>query len=310
MTNTQQTWQITAKTYIRPEEKKLVEALEQKCLSAETIALKLELDYKASCAEAVNYEVTEAMNEFLAWQDHQLIGYIGISSFGGSTMEVNGMVAPEYRRQGVFKALYQKVYQEFQRRGDQEMLLLTDGRSQAGNGFIASLQAEYDHTEFEMVNASASQFLQTMDKPPVDEGFHLRLASNADQAEIVKQNAIYFDCDPSEVPAVLPEEEATRGMFIYIAELKGQIIGKANLQVIGGVNDANHKAGIFSVGVLPEFRGRGYGRSILMGMLDQCHGRNIDHVFLQVEAKNETALTLYLSCGFEVTSSMVYSLVR
>lgn len=303
-------WYVTAKTHLNASEKELVEALEQKCAATDQVSLKLELAYKAKDAETAHYEETETLNEFLAWQGQRLIGYMGISSFGGSVMEVTGMVDPAHRRQKVFKGLYERVYQEYQRRGAKEMLLLTDGRSQAGKGFVASLQAAYDHTEYEMVNPSASQFLKTVERTHINDDCRLRLASNEDQREIIRQNAIYFGCDPSEVPNVSPEEEAQRGMFIYMAEVVGEIIGKANLQVIDGVDEAARKAGIFGVGVLPEHRGRGYGRCILMGMLEKCSERKIDSVFLQVEAKNETALTLYLSCGFEVTSSMEYFLVR
>ena len=45
-------------------------------------------------------------------------------------------VHPEYRRRGVFTSLFAKVIDECKKRQFESILLLADGKSQAGNDFI------------------------------------------------------------------------------------------------------------------------------------------------------------------------------
>lgn len=48
---------------------------------------------------------------------------------------------------------------------------------------------------------------------------------NKDAEEIARQNYIFFQTDPS-TELTLPEEEAKRGIDIYMAELEQSCIGK------------------------------------------------------------------------------------
>jgi predicted acetyltransferase len=72
--------------------------------------------------------------------------------FGGADtpLEVNGMVHPEYRRQGVFGTLSRLVLAEWRRKSPKSMLLLSDRKSEAGRAFIQGTGARYHHSEHEM----------------------------------------------------------------------------------------------------------------------------------------------------------------
>jgi len=87
----------------------------------------------------------------------------------------------------------------------------------------------------------------------------------------------------------------------YIAEKGDRIIGKVNLQMSDGGT-----GGIYGLGVLPEFRGKGYGRAILIFGIEKLKDAKATQVMLQVAAENGTALNLYKSCGFQETSVMDY----
>jgi len=99
---------------------------------------------------------------------------------------------------------------------------------------------------------------------------------------------------------LLPEEEEKKGMIIYLAIKNKEIIGKIHLELNSEVG------GIYGLGVLPEYRGKGYGRAILLGGVQMMKEYNRKHIMLQVAAENATALNLYKSCGFEETSTMDY----
>jgi ribosomal protein S18 acetylase RimI-like enzyme len=89
-------------------------------------------------------------------------------------------------------------------------------------------------------------------------------------------------------------------MTIYLAQVDSRIVGKVNLQLVNGLG------GIYGLGVLPEHRGKGLGRAILVEAIEKLQAAGAARIMLQVEAGNATALNLYTSCGFRATSVMDY----
>jgi ribosomal protein S18 acetylase RimI-like enzyme len=297
MKTIQNPW-IKLKEYIDGEDYALINQLQELCINHDQTALKLELDYKLGVSKDRNGH-TQDINEFMYFDGEHLIGYMGISSFGGP-WEVNGMVHPEYRVQGVFTKLSELVLAEWKRRESGNMLLLSDRKSPSGQKFIAGTGAEYAHSEYEMfLKPDHSNIIES-------HGIILRKATNADAKEIAVQNAIYFgNSSPDESEAtILPEEEEKRGMPCYLAEKNQQIIGKVSVQI------TSQLGAIFGLGVLPEHRSKGYGRAILIMAIEKLKEADADKIMLQVAAENANALNLYKSCGFETTSTMdYYSLV-
>ncbi len=300
---------IKLKQYLKEEDYHQINELEKQCMQEDKITLKLELDYKLAYALSRDSdEQLKQINEFLYFMGEQLVGYIGICSFGGqgAPLEITGMVHPNYRRQGIFTLLYGLVLDECKRRKAQELLLLCDRSSGSGQAFLKKIHADHQFSEFEM-------FLQK-DRWEIREeqlcGVTIRQAGNADAYEIARQNAVYFDEElPDQMPEegddpkdlLLPEEEAKRGVVIYLAQKDETIIGKVHLQI-----DSYAVGGIYGLGVMPEYRGKGYGRAVLLHGIMQLKAAGAKEIMLQVEAKNATALRLYQSCGFKETSVMDY----
>ena len=56
----------------------------------------------------------------------------------------------------------------------------------------------------------------------------------------------------------------------------------------------------------PAHRGRGIGRQVLSGLAGELLTEGIKRVGLEVSSTNDSALGLYLSCGFEVTGTEDY----
>ena len=286
----------------------LIHMLEIQCARNDQITLKLELDYKLSDAQNRTADtLISDINEFMYFNGEELIGYMGICSFGGITqpLEITGMVHPEYRRQGIFSKLMELVVAECRKRNAEEILALCDKKSISGQGFLKKISAVYKFSEFEMYLNHKSY--ETLEKQQPS-GITFRKAVNADASEITRQNMIYFGDDSEEENEdsedhgiLLPEEEEKRGMTIYIAEKEDRIIGKVNLQISDGGT-----GGIYGLGVLPEFRGNGFGRAIFTFGVEKLKDAKATEVMLQVAAENGTALNLYKSCGFQETSVMDY----
>lgn len=315
MKGIQKPW-IKLRENIDKEDYKLIHKLEKQCIDTDKVTLKLELDYKIGTdGENDKSSSIQNINEFMYLDGEELIGYIGICSFGsvGAPIEVNGMVHPEYRKQGVFQILWQMVEAEWKRRGLSSMLLLCDRKSVLGKEFIKKTGALYQHSEYEMYLKRDD--LQLIEKQL--DGITFRKATNKDAYEIARQNTIYFknefqhlenaskeDKQDAILEMILPEEEEKRGMLIYLAEKDKQIVGKVHLQLTSGV------CAIYGLGVLPEYRQKGIGRSILMRAIEKLKQANASEIMLQVVAENANALNLYKSCGFIETSTMDYYEIR
>lgn len=267
--------------------------LESICLEKDQTSLKLELDYKLSRAKW-DGEMLKVNNEFMYYENNLLIGYIGICQFGSSPLEINGMVHPDFRKRGIFKKLYEKVKEEFFKRSCEKILLLSDHYSLSGQEFIKTTEAIYDNSEYEMY------LKNTVNQTEFSNKIALRRATNQDARELALQNAIYSGATFDEGQITLPEDEEKSGFTIFIAELNSKIIGKVHLELNQGIS------GIYGFGVLPQYRGMGYGREILIGSIIKLQERNAQEIMLQVATKNNNALNLYKSCGFEVTSTMDY----
>ncbi len=56
-------------------------------------------------------------------------------------------------------------------------------------------------------------------------------------------------------------------------------------------------------GVLPAYRGQGYGRAMLMDAVAMLAGEGWREMFLEVGTDNDPAVRLYRSSGFRVTST-------
>lgn len=282
---------IYLKEYITEEDYRKIEQLKNICIEKEEMYLKLELDFKLNLSKIHKGEILENTNEFFCYSGETLIGYLGICNFGGEAGEVTGMVHPLYRRKGVFNRLYTLAKEECKRRDFKKILLICDNMTFSGLKFIESTGAVYSFSEYEM--KLDNNYISEQGKNIV-----LRKALNLDAEEIARQNSIYFASTGGTV--IMPEEEEKRNRITYMIELGSKIIGKIRVEV----ND--NEGFISGFGILPEYRGKGYGKEALNAALYILSKNNIHSAALEVAAKNKNALNLYKSCGFVEKGIMDY----
>lgn len=303
---------ICLKEYISEKEYNHINQLQELCSSNDKVNLKLELDYKLNLYK--NFKIgLKNINEFLYYVDEILVAYLGISSFGHNIGEINGMTHPDWRRKGLFSKLFELAINECSKRKFNKIVLLTDGKSNSGTGFIKSKNGNYDFSEYRMklINKVSLESINPI---------NLRQAGKLDIKEIERQNTIFFNNaednensedtnvednesfqnpNVKEIKSSLQEEEVLNENT-YMVELNGDVIGKINVEY----ND--NSAFIFGFGILPDFRGKGYGKAALKEALRLINEKNIDEIELDVECKNNTALNLYKACGFKEISVMNY----
>lgn len=156
-----------------------------------------------------------------------------------------------------------------------------------GIEFIKTACANYDFSEYRMklLNKTILENINSIS---------LRKAKKLDRKEIARQNAIFIY--GSEECEDFPEEEEVINEITYMVELEEVIIGKIKIEY------DDNSAFVGGFGILPYFRGKGYGKAALIAALRLINEENIN----DVECKNNTALNLYKACGFQERSVMNY----
>ena len=255
------------------------------CFVHDNTNLKIEIDYKLSNVAKNNDKTSSIINEFMLYDENKLIGYAGICDFGGEEIEVNGMVHPDYRRKGIFTRLFSLLKDEFNKRNNKAMLLLSDNNSVSGIEFIKNMTDDFSHSEYDMnLDMDATQ----------NESFDnliFRKALIGDINKIKEANFEFF--------SVNDIEDISSGIT-YLLETDNIIIGKVRLEAI------DNNGGIYGLEILPEYRGNGYGRELLILSIKKLKESNVKIINLQVETDNKNALNLYKSCGFKENYTMDY----
>lgn len=272
-----------------------IKKLMEFCYSRDHTNLKLELDYKLTAIKPQENRLKN-INEFLYYLNGNLVSYLGICNFGGDVLELNGMTHPDYRRMGCFQKLFALALQEAKNTGHKRVLLLTDKKSVSGNGFIKKSGGIYKTSEYRMklFEVPAAKGIPAHTNADIT----LKPADKTDLKEIARQNALHFNSTEESEAAILDESMLHEGM--YMVKLKEEVIGKICVDY-----DPDY-AFIYGFGILPEFRGRGYGKAAFRAALAIIKAKNIGNVELDVESKNRNALNLYKSFGFEEMSVMNY----
>jgi len=293
---------ISMKFQLNQEEYEAIKTLEAICYEKQKTNLKLELDYKMS--QSGSSITGKIMTGFLYYENEALVGYLGLDNFGRDVIEVSGMVHPEFRRKRIFKKMYLLAKEEWEKACPSQVLVLCDHTSLSGLAFINSLGAEYSSSEYKMCLSK-----QTTNSNSAY-GIKLRVATREDSAELYRQDSIYFGLVEKEADDIEVEEniekiymQANDNAINYMAELDGNIIGKIR------ISTADNEGFIYGFGILPEYRGKGYGRETLSSALDILKMKQLDNIFLEVATENKNALGLYESCGFEEVSVMDYYIV-
>jgi ribosomal protein S18 acetylase RimI-like enzyme len=151
-----------------------------------------------------------------------------------------------------------------------------------------------------------AEYSMALDRAAVDRSrprhpeLQLRPAGAADADVLIQLQAASFGDPEEEVRQHVAQGLRQLDRQYYVASLQGKPIGSIR---IGRYEDG---ADFTAFGVLPEYRGRGYGRQILLDCIDILLAEQWKQVIIDVVTDNRNALGLYRSCGFRETAAYGY----
>lgn len=116
----------------------------------------------------------------------------------------------------------------------------------------------------------------------------------ADAARCAELEAILFRGDDPWPEAAFVREVAAAHSRYVGARVDGLLVGYAGIARLGRTPPFEYE--IHTIGVDPDFQGRGIGRRLLTDLLDFAGSDGV--VYLEVRTDNEPAIALYDSLGF------------
>lgn len=251
-----------------------------------------------------------ARRDFL-WKNTEgrLIGYLGLNSFEPDSAEVVGLVHPDRRCEGIFSELFRTAEREARSQGITRLILICPENSQSGKGYIKSLGIERSFSEYVMRwseeddrSAARQEGGEREDEQERIPSVSLRLCGAADKELVVMLDMLGFDM-PRDAAEPFADRVLANGPEdrVFAAFLEnGEPAGKICIQSKEGA------VYLFGFSVLPEHRGKGFGRTILREAIRLARSEGCESLGLEVECENRGALGLYHSCGFRETAVQDY----
>ncbi|MHB8452364.1 MAG: GNAT family N-acetyltransferase [Mycobacteriales bacterium] len=242
---------------------------------------------------ALNSRSGRQVEDLLWWDGEQLLGFLGMYSFGSPVVELAGMVDPTKRRRGIAGKLLDAALPLCAERGQREVLLIVPRSSTAGRALALGRGAALDHSEHALV------LLDAPSSGPSDPRTSLRPATRADTARVSELLAAAFGHAPSELAERLasPEEQT------LLVERDGSRVGTLRLTRRG------EDAGVYGLAVDPAWQGRGIGGDVLRRVCSQLRAAGARRIGLEVAVDNDRALGLYTAIGFtQVMTEDYYAL--
>lgn len=106
-----------------------------------------------------------------------------------------------------------------------------------------------------------------------------------------------------QVHQLLPEGPRTPGMLLRTAEVDGEPVGQIWLALSRPGRPGT--GFVYNLLVHPEYRGRGYGRAIMLVAESEIASCGVTSLALDVFARNTTAVRLYANLGYKTVSQQM-----
>lgn len=216
----------------------------------------------------------------LFYTEHVLAGFLSFYIQDETSVCISGCVLPEYRGRHIFTRLFQSALEE-----------------------LSSYPELLKGIEFHLPDIDSDAFVPAihfLNKNSL-KLHHQEFLLNYDltkRTEYYVPHDIYTEYDEHDNEfTIWLDNTYVGGCSIYFSEDFDHIHTSDSDSSIHGC------ATIYDYEILPEYRGKGYGKAGLMSILNDLQKLNFHHTILHVSGLNKKAHSMYISCGFTVQSS-------
>ncbi|MDA3833786.1 MAG: N-acetyltransferase [Spirochaetales bacterium] len=237
----------------------------------------------------------------LANTQGKYVGYLSVFQPLEGTAELTAAVRPEYRKTHIFTRLIQTLRKSYASETGSIMnipkfLYVCNRNSLEGKGVLTHFGMTVNHTEY----------LMQLDLHIYQSGMFrrkketlIRKAELQDTEDLVRLFTQTFHESEAEARSYV------NGALTNLARTQLIMFHKTTPAGLGSYIHEQGYTSIYGLGILPEYRGRGLGRTLLNSIIQEAL-RHTRPIRLEVDSTNELALKLYQSCGFRSVSIYDY----
>ncbi|MFN8502839.1 GNAT family N-acetyltransferase [Kouleothrix sp.] len=233
-------------------------------------------------------------NQFLAYQRGRLVGFLNVEGLGDDEAEATGLIDPAATPEPIGGRLVDAARAACRAQGSSTLIVAADQRARPLIDALVALGATRRFAEHKLRRASTGALAL-----PASE-LEIADAAADDAGAIAEILAADMGIDPAGIAAHIASNMRRPNYHYYIARHAGAAAGTANVQLLNG------DAYIYGLVVQPEYRGRGYGRGLIVRTLADLAARGDAPMYIEVETENTPAYTLYRSLGFEHVATFDY----
>lgn len=277
--------EIVAMTYHSRQQASDIMELEQRCSEADAIRISSDLEHLTK---------EDGDHALLLYREDRLIGLLSWFASGTEYAQINAMVHPDYRRQGVFRRLLQQARADISPLAVYGLSYRIPGGSETGLAAAAALGARFDRSEYAMIYDPQAAV------PPVTDAVRLLPVTPADLEFSIACSAQAFGETEEETSGYFQQTDEP-GKMTYIAWTGD---GRIGLIRVNAVNQDT--AFIYNFCILPSCQGKGYGAEVLRQTVGLLLHKPYPVIRLSVVTENARALNLYLCSGFAIRTEYKY----
>jgi len=208
--------------------------------------------------------------------------------------EISGFVHPSYRKKGIFKKLLSKAEEELSAFNIPSLLFVCNDQSESGLLMLKKAEIPYDFTEYSMKLDTGIAYQKT--------GITLKRAFKKSVDEFIDLNVKIFNGSAANARMMLENTFQSEDRHCYAFLHDNSVVGMGCI----AYTKPEDTAFIFGFGVLPECRGKGLGKLALYELAHYIHSNYKKSAGLEVNSRNQAALSLYTSLGFKTESAYHY----
>lgn len=227
-------------------------------------------------------------------KDGQLAGFLFVFAPTPDEVEINALVHPAYRRQGIFHMLLADASEECEKFGYHRGLLLCNERSVDGLAVISRRNLPQQRVEY-LMRYEVSDTARA-----VHAGMSLVGVMAEDINEVAPLMGEVFGFDEERERHYLVKNIDSPVRKQWMLKKDGQILGFC------GVCLEERQYYLFGLGIVPSERRKGYARSMLDLVVNDAIEQHVDVLKLDVDSDNPNAISLYKSFGFSNQSAIRY----
>lgn len=265
-----------------------IRAIEEICNAQDNLKSNTFLD------NSMNFN-KEIKSLFLAYEEDKLVSFLNIFIPTSKEGEISACTLPEYRQKGYFNALFKEALQELNKYKVDDVLLVLEDKAEAAKAIAINLGAKYDFSEY-LLRFNGEANLQSI---PLS-GLKVLEAKIEHLEAMAKLAQVTFNDSYEDAKAMINNAFETESRKQYIIKLEENIIGMA------GASFEEEEASIFGVGILPEYRGKGYSKILLNEIIKDIYMNHTKNITLEVNSSNNIAFNLYTKNGFTIDNAFRY----